>query len=248
MTVKNLSMILTGVSVVGVGLTGYLSGRAAIKGKDAVTVKEKVLAYGPAVAAGLITSACIVGNSYICNKEIKSLTTKLAASTAAYSALSTQYNKYVQAVTEKVGKEAEMELREQVAVPELKSDIPGEPAPTDDDFKNQMVEFYESYSGTYFDTTMESLYNAIYEANRTFILNGELPFSWWLKYIGADAYIEPGDPEWNGIGWNEYLGESTYGYKWIDFSINKNRKSNGKVYYKITYPFEPHGLDEDGNY
>lgn len=246
MTVKNLSMILTGVSVVGVGLTGYLSGRAAIKGKDAVTVKEKVLAYGPAVAAGLITSACIVGNSYVCNKEIKGLTTKLAASTAAYSALSTQYNKYVQAVTEKVGKEAEMELREKVAVPELKSDIPGEPAPTDDDFTNQIVRFKDSVADIEFETTMEVVYDAAYNANKTFILRGELPFSWWLRSLGADIWIEPGD-DWDCIGWNEYLGETTYGYKWIDFCITKQKDAQG-IYYKITYPFEPHGLDEDGNY
>lgn len=68
--------ILTGLSVVGVAVTGYLSARAGKKEAEMdenIAVSEKVKNYIPAIASGAITSACIIANHQSFTNKISEL-------------------------------------------------------------------------------------------------------------------------------------------------------------------------------
>ena len=62
---KYAPTILTGMAAAGVGLTGWLSYRAAKKSDPEKTFKEEWRIYIPAGIAGLGTVACVVGANWI---------------------------------------------------------------------------------------------------------------------------------------------------------------------------------------
>lgn len=66
--------ILSGLATVGVVVTAYLSGRAAVKASKKETKKEKAKCYIPTVVAGAITIASIWGSRTISARQLASMT------------------------------------------------------------------------------------------------------------------------------------------------------------------------------
>lgn len=62
------------VGVAGVGITSVLSVKCHDKAKDKKEKKEKLIAYAPAIASGVLTSACILGSHRLSSKQIAALT------------------------------------------------------------------------------------------------------------------------------------------------------------------------------
>ena len=53
-------------------------------------------------------------------------------------------------------------------------------------------------------------------------------------------YIVTGDV----IGWDCYIGETQYGYRWIDFNHRHYVTDDGLTVCSIDTPFAPHSLDD----
>lgn len=66
--------ILSGLATVGVVVTAYLSGRAAIKSTTKETKKEKAKCYIPTVISGIVTIASIWGSRTISARQLASMT------------------------------------------------------------------------------------------------------------------------------------------------------------------------------
>ena len=67
-----------------------------------------------------------------------------------------------------------------------------------------------------FESTRADVMAAIYEINRYFHDRGQVTFNDFLKYLGQNS-VEEGDDR----GWESYVGESIYGYSWIDIGLKE---------------------------
>ena len=97
--------------------------------------------------------------------------------------------------------------------------------------------WYEPISRTYFLASEDHVTNAEYHANRNFKLRGEEPFSEFLRFLELKAGDQPG---YDMLHWDDYEGETYYGYQWIDFVHLIKQLQDGPDYTQIFYPFEPH--------
>lgn len=95
-----------------------------------------------------------------------------------------------------------------------------------------------------FDATIVDVLEAEYDVNRLFCGLGYVSFNQLLDFL-KKPHVKGGDD----IGWDIVLGETWYGYSWIDF---KHRKGtlNGKPVTFIDMPFECHPMtmDEEEEY
>lgn len=77
----NLRIIRTGLSllgVLGIGVTSWISVKCSKKADQETTTKGKIKAYGPAIASGVVTAACVLGANGVANKEMAALTAGMA--------------------------------------------------------------------------------------------------------------------------------------------------------------------------
>lgn len=101
--------------------------------------------------------------------------------------------------------------------------------------------FYDFHSDRYFWRTMEEVIDAEYHLNRNFVLQGYATLNDFYLFLGLDP-IESGDE----IGWDILSGLEELGYKWIDFEhelVDESDDPDTPSYYKIIFPFPPHGLN-----
>lgn len=91
----------------------------------------------------------------------------------------------------------------------------------------------------FFERTMEQVMRAEYEANRLFILKGSLTLNEFLQILNLPT-VEVGD----SVGWDEYIGETHFGYKWIDFNHRYFITDDGLTVCSIDMPFEAHSMEE----
>ena len=78
-----------------------------------------------------------------------------------------------------------------------------------------------------------------YYINRNLVLRGEVTLNEFLSFLGLEA-VEEGDM----IGWDCYIGEAQYGYRWIDFNHRHYVTDDGLTVCSIDTPFAPHSLDD----
>lgn len=65
--------ILSGLATVGVGVTAYFSGRAAVKAERKKSFKEKAKCYIPTILSGLVTIGSIWGSRKLSAKQLASV-------------------------------------------------------------------------------------------------------------------------------------------------------------------------------
>lgn len=222
---KHGGTILAVAASVGVGLTAYETHKAAVKATTLVVMnkaepmsKKEVVQecwkfYIPAAVLGGGTIACILGSNALNKKQIASLT-------AAYMALGKSYQKYRRQVAERIGSEAEADILEKSKVEE----------PAEEDKK---LLCYEPFSNRYFHATEAELYDAFYQMNRDFSLNGEVSINNLYSYLGLD-YL----PEKDDMGWCSDYMINEWEYFWIDFVANKQTTDDGLEVYQV-YAFQP---------
>ena len=222
---KHGGTILAVAASVGVGLTAYETHKAAVKATTLVVMnkaepmsKKEVVQecwkfYIPAAVLGGGTIACILGSNALNKKQIASLT-------AAYMALGKSYQQYRRQVAERIGSEAEADILEKSKVEE----------PAEEDKK---LLCYEPFSNRYFHATEAELYDAFYQMNRDFSLNGEVSINNLYSYLGLD-YL----PEKDDMGWCSDYMINEWEYFWIDFVTNKQTTDDGLEVYQV-YAFQP---------
>lgn len=223
---KHGGTILAVAASVGVVATAIETGKATIKTEKLVELNKDVPEYGmkekvkdcwqfyiPAVVLGAGTIGCIIGSNMLSRKEIASLS-------AAYMALGKTYQEYRRQVTERIGSEAEADILEKSKVEE----------PAEED---KQLLCYEPFSNRYFHATEAELYDAFYQVNRDFNLNGEVSINNLYSYLGLD-YL----PEKDDVGWCSDYMINEWEYFWIDFVANKQTTDDGLEVYQV-YAFQP---------
>lgn len=219
------TLLAIGASV-GVVLTAIETGKATIKAEKLVELnkdvpeydmKEKVKDcwqfYIPAAVLGAGTIGCIIGSNMLSRKEIASLS-------AAYMALGKSYQEYRRQVAERIGSEAEADILEKSKVEESAEE-------------DKQLLCYEPFSNRYFHATEAELYDAFYQTNRDFSLNGEVSINNLYSYLGLD-YL----PEKDDVGWCSDYMINEWEYFWIDFVANKQTTDDGLEVYQV-YAFQP---------
>lgn len=198
-----------------------------------LTVLETVMACGkeyiPTVAVGTASLVCIFGANVLSRRQQASMA-------AAYTALVSAFEGYRDKVKTICGPDTdEMIMR---AMEQEKQDAEDDRPPWD-----EVQTFYLECNGCapkFFERTMEQVLKAEYEANRYFILKGEMSLNEFLQILDLPE-VENGDC----IGWEAYIGETQYGYKWIDFNHRYFITDDGLTVCSIDMPFEAHSLFEE---
>lgn len=197
-----------------------------------LTVLETVMACGkeyiPTVAVGAASLVCIFGSNVLSRRQQASMA-------AAYTALASAFEGYRDKVRTICGPDTdEMIVR---AMEQEKQDAEDDRPPWD-----EIQTFYLECNGCapkFFERTMEQVMRAEYEANRLFILKGSLTLNEFLQILNLPT-VEVGD----SIGWEEYIGETQFGYRWIDFNHRYFITDDGLTVCSIDMPFEAHSMEE----
>jgi len=183
--------------------------------------------YLPTVAVGTGSLICIFGANVLSSRQQASLA-------SAYAALESAYQGYRRKVCSILGPDTDAMIEK--AVEQEKQDIEDDLPPWD-----EVQTFYLPCCGkaAFFERTMEEVVQAEYHINRNLVLRGEVTLNEFLSFLGLDA-VEEGDV----IGWDCYIGETQYGYRWIDFNHRHYVTDDGLTVCSIDTPFAPHSLDD----
>lgn len=244
---ENTSTILTCLGAGGMVATVILAVRAtpkamrsltdaqANKGRTQLTKLEAARAaapaYIPTAAVGVGSLVCIFGANVLSRKQQASMA-------SAYAALASAYEGYRQEVCTILGPGTDRMMES--AMEQEKKDLE-ENLPPWDEVQTFYLEGYEK--PIFFERTMEEVMRAEYHINRNFILRGYVTFNEFCAFLGL-APTSEGD----AVGWNDYVGESLYGYRWIDFEHRHYLTEDGLTVCAIDMPFGPHPLDEETGY
>lgn len=183
--------------------------------------------YLPTIAVGTGSLICIFGANVLSRRQQASLA-------SAYAALESAYQGYRRKVCSILGPDTDAMIEK--AVEQEKQDIEDDLPPWD-----EVQTFYLPCCGkaAFFERTMEEVVQAEYHINRNLVLRGEVTLNEFLSFLGLDA-VEEGDV----IGWDCYIGETQYGYRWIDFNHRHYVTDDGLTVCSIDTPFAPHSLDD----
>lgn len=232
---RNAPTILTCVGGIGVVATSVMAVKAtpkalqlleeakAEKGGDLTTLEVVVAAgpvYIPAVVTGVATIACIFSANFL-NKRSQ------AALTSAYALIDNSYREYKKKVEELYGKEADAQVKKEIAKDKhKKADIQEE---------DGKLLFYDEFSGRFFNATMEDVLRAEYHVNR------EIDNLGWatLNEFYLKAGLEPIEGGFD-VGWTEEENRARYWQSWVDFSQPKSILDDGLECYIITMYQEPY--------
>lgn len=237
---KHAGTILTVISALGLCTTVALTIKASPeaeqakataqekKGEEPLNTVEVVKAvapvYGKAAAVGAGTLACIFSANALNRKQ-------QACMAGAYVALERLYDTYKDQVDALGGAIFEHSV-EKTTEDRIKDADDGMP-PWD-----EIQTFY--ICGRFVERTMEQVVIAEYDLNRNFVLGGRVTLGDFLRLLDLEDFPE----EYEKVGWDEYLGETIYGYRWIDFNNQHRRTDDGMLVCDICTPFEPHVFEE----
>lgn len=181
--------------------------------------------YLSTVAIGTGSLACFFGANALSRRQQTSMA-------AAYTALVSAFEGYRDKVKAICGPGTDVMIEK--AVEQEKQDIEDDRPPWD-----EVQTFYLPCCGkaAFFERTMEEVVQAEYHINRNLALCGEVTLNEFLSFLRLDA-VEEG----NLIGWDCYIGETQYGYRWIDFDHRHYVTDDGLMVCSIDTPFAPHSL------
>lgn len=195
---RNSTTILSSTAIVGVGTTAYLSAVAAIDitkelEGDYVTFDRKTLfkrywkRYIPAVASGVVTSACIIGVAKVGNK-------RAMAAQAAFVLTERAYSEYRDKVIEEFGEKKDEKIRELVAQDKVRNNPPSNEVVI---VPAGQVLCCELYTGRYFQSDMETLRKAQNDLNARLISQDNASLEEWYYLIGLQPTSFSSDYGWN---------------------------------------------------
>jgi hypothetical protein len=186
----NLPEILTGLGIVGVFSTSYLTGKAAIQASEILreedlsedrkertkeVIKYTWKIYIPPVVSGAVTVGCILGAS-------KTSGQRTAAAVAAYSLSEKAFSEYREKVVEQVGVKKEQKIRDDIA----QDHITKKPLGSQEVLVigNGQVLCCELLTNRYFRSDMETLRKAQNDINEKIIKEMYVTLSEFYELIG----------------------------------------------------------------
>lgn len=189
----NSPQILTGLGVVGVAVTSYLTVRATAKAirdidemeeNDGMAVdnkeriKERVRLvwkyYIPPTVSGVVTVGCIVGSNRIGANQT-------AAAVAAYSLTEKAFTQYKEKVVEQIGENKEQKIRDEIAQEQVEK-VPNREVQITT--VSGHVLCYELYTGRIFRSDMEMLRKAQNDLNKLILEQFYVSLSEFYDLIG----------------------------------------------------------------
>lgn len=245
---KKSEIIVTAAASLGVIGSSVLTGIATHKTDQKInqfktendrppTKKELFLLsakeYLPAVGIVAATIGCIVGGNVLSKKSQASLA-------SAYALMDQSYRKYRKKIIEEFGEEIDKNIREQIVRENCFTSIPHEPGAP-----GQLL-FFEEISEQYFYRTMLEVADAEYHFNRNLVMRGYANLNEFYEFLG----LKPTNYG-KKMGWNLYLGETEYGYQWVDFEhqlVDECTDPDTPPFYIIHMPFPPHPGYKDGDF
>lgn len=236
---RNGSTILTVGSGAGVVITSVLAVKATPKAMRLLkaaeeekgekltkleVVKTAAPVYIPAVVSGLATIACIAGAEAINKRHQASLL-------GAYTLLDNSYKEYRGKVSELYGEDADERVKSEIAKDKYEGS---------EELDDGQRLFFDSFSGRYFESTLDKVQQAEYHINRDLSMRDYATVNEFYDYLGLEPI--PGGDE---LGWSTGMNFDYYWQSWIDFGHQKVPMDDGIECIIITMFAEPTvGWDE----
>lgn len=239
-TVDNSPLILTAIGVTGVVGTSVLTGKAAFRAHDileeeryarsvnrdigdppvdSLPLKDQASLtwklYIPAVSTGAVTIAAIITANQIGTR-------RAAAMAAAYSLSEKAFSEYKEKVVEKIGEKKEMAVRDEIQQDRVNANPPG----------NEVVIMvgkqlcYDSYSGRYFESDMETVKKAMNDLNHQILSDNYASLTDFYNNLGLERTSISDD-----IGWNAD--------KLLDINFTTTLAPDGRPAIALEYRVEP---------
>ena len=223
----NKGTIFALLSVAGVGLTGYLSGKAAVKAKDKKPEKpvDYIKTYGPAVVSGVATAALIlVGDHVHVSKEAG-----LAGAAGLYAAKLKGYDKKLDGL---LGREKADEVRK-----EVKTDISNEkaelstttPVKSVNKRRPNDILYYEPYTDQYIWSTPERVAWSLLETNKILMKDLRVELNKFITLMGGKATATGDELGWNYDNETQDYAWSYTGGPWLDLTPALTRRGEEDV-------------------
>ena len=211
----NSGTIAALIALAGVGLTAYLSGKAAIKAKDIPVpedrkgrIKRFVSVYGRAMVSGAATCAAIVASDRLHHsKEVA-----LGSVAASALAISDDYVRFERRAREEMGDEKTAEIHK--AVREEQKGL----------LTDNRILVYEPYTDQYIWTTRERIAWTMLQANRELVTKFDVRLAYIITKLGGKLDTPKRKVKAEEIGWNwenEVQSDQWgyYGGPWIDIDV-----------------------------
>lgn len=243
LTIDNSPAILTAVGVAGTIGTAVLTSKASFKAAKIIRdeqFKENVVAlpmehedlatkekvklvwkeFVPPVSAGVATVAAIIGANHI-------HTRRAAAFAAAYSISEKQFSEYKEKALEKLGLKKEQELRDDIAQDHMtKNPVSGKTVIITD---GGDVLCYDTFTGRYFKSSMESIKKAENDVNFQILHDGEASVGDLHERLGLKPTPFSEEIGWNNdkpleIQYSTVLSDDGRPCISIDFDVSTKRK------------------------
>ena len=234
---KTILIILTGVGMVVTAILAAKKAPEAQAKKEAAlqekrertgdenaqltfmeSAKAQVGSYIPAIVAGMATLGSLAGSEVI-NKE------NLKKAEKAFDDFKD--------MTEKIDGKGAVKTVEKAIEQKKIDDKHHKPWDKPETFRI----IFQGYA-IQFEKSRSDVIEAFYETNRYFHGKGIVTFNEFLSYLELDP-VEEGDVR----GWEVYIGETTYGYSWIDFGLKECEDEPWVT--EIYFPVYPHFLEEE---
>ena len=206
---NNSPNLLSGIAVTTSVATAFLAGKASFAASaeirhealtreltqvepEPLTTKDKIMMvwphYIPAAVTGTTTIVCIIAANRIGNR-------RAAAMAAAYAMSREAFAEYKEKVVEKLGESKEQKLRDEI----VQDQVDRNPVRNNEVYitNNGEVMCYDTITGRYFKSNVESLRKAENDINRQIIHDMYASATDFYSLIGL-----PSTPYSNEVGWN----------------------------------------------
>lgn len=232
----NSGTVAAALAVIGVGLTAYLSGRAAIKAKDIPVPEDKkgrfkrfVNVYLTPVLSGLGTCALIVASDRIHHsKEVA-----LGSVAASALAISDDYIRFERAAREEMGDERTAQIHARVREEQKEY------------LTDNHILVYEPYTDQYIWTTRETIAWALLQLNRELVIHLDVRLSYFIRLLNG-KHKSRGDE----LGWDWENSDQLEQWQhecgpWVDIAPELHNDGPRKCLW-LYYSVEPEELDPSG--
>ena len=194
---------------------------------DKEVVKNEIKHLAP-VAVPMFVCAFSIGFMYgVSERRERALTSALLLTQSRFNRLNDRVRLKDPELYEEIDKEFTKESTEKGII---ETDVE----------KGERALFYDTISEQFFYSTLHDVHRAAYLINRYLMGFDFMCLNQAFEFLGLPEQ----DWGWE-IGWDLYIGETHYGYRWIDINFVDKVKEDGTPYVEIQWPFAPHPLNED---
>lgn len=198
-TRQNSTVILTGVGVTGTITVAYLTGKASFQAAEIIRrneengpleLKEKAALVWPLYIPAAGISAVSITSIIMANRLDSK---KAAALAAAYGLSERAFVEYKDKVVERLGENKELQLREAIAQDRVNNNPVSQVIMTG----SGEVLCYDSITGRYFESTIETIKKAMNDINYRIMQHGHESLSAFYDEIGLPATSYSDEVGWN---------------------------------------------------